>query len=487
MNRSNEKSPHLLPSAPSGAALSRPQGAGAGPGLAAGAGNLMNRVKLLLVTGLYVATFLWAYATIVSPAFAYDGCTLAWPDAGAVVWLITLALLPALLLPCSLSRPSGVILWWLYLAVYIPSILVPALTLSMPQEKLWPLQISLLLCMGLLCWASSARLLAINQITVSAPVFWLAFLMAWGTSLGFVLMNGRANVMVTNIASLFEGATEYTIRNLYRDTVLEAGRGLAYVVGQLGNALNPFLIAFGLLYRRRMCLVAGIIGQVIVFSLTGFKTALLSAVFLALVAVFMRRWRRNFGLALTSGLIATILFCAVADRATGNVFFSSMLTRRALTVPGLLTGFYFEHYSHSSLAGAGFHFFHDEAQIGPANEIGLAYFGSVDVNANANLWAEGFAELGLPGIVGYTILVAFFIWIYDSISARRNLELAVLLAAMPAITLSNTAPTTVLISHGGMAAALLLYLSPWPGPSETFAPEIEPEASPLMSTAETSV
>ncbi len=403
-----------------------------------------------------------------------------------MVWLLTLALLPALLLPYSLSRPSALILWWLYLAAYIPSILVPGLNLIMPFEELLPFQITLLLCMGILCWAASGRLLAVPQITVSPTLFWPAFLLVWVASLGYVCMNAGANTLVNNLASLFNGATEYTLRGAYKAELLESGRGLAYVVGQLGGAFNLFLIAFGLQYRRRMCWVAGIIGQLIVFSLTGFKSALLSFLVLAFVAVIMRRWRRSFSLALISGLIAIILVCAIADRAIGNVFFSSLITRRVLATPGLLTGFYFDHFSKVPPVGVELPFSYDPTVMGPASEIGFVYCGSSDTVANANLWAMGFARLGMPGIVGYTILSAFVIWIYDSLSARRNLELAVLLVVVPAIALSNTLVTTVLISEGGLAAALLLYLSPSPEPDKAFKPEIEPEEDHLVSTAGTS-
>ena len=452
-----------------------------------GPGVLWNKVKLLLAVSMYVAVFLSAYAVIISPAYAYEGCTLTWPNAGAMVWLVTLALLPALILPYSLSRPSGLILWWLYLAAYIPSILIPALTLTMPFENLLPLQISLMACMVILWLPCSGTLLAVSRIRVSPTLFWTGFLLVWGACLGFVCVSGRVNMLVSNLASLFEGATEYTIRSVYRNVVLETGRVLAYVVGQLGEALNPFLIAFGLTYRRRMCLVAGIIGQVIVFSLTGFKTTALCAVYLALVALFLKRWRRSFGMALTIGLIAIVLVSAAVDRSTGGTFLNSIFTRRTLVVPGLLTGFYFEHYSKGTPIGAGFHFTHDASILGPSNEIGFAYFGSAEVNANANLWAEGFAEFGIPGIFGYSILVAFLLWLYDSVSARCNLNLAVLVLAMPAIMLSNTGPTTVLISHGGLAAALVLYLSPTSRTCEPFEAQIEPEESHLMSTAAISV
>src|SRR5208282_4363084 len=83
MSRSNGKSPHL-PSSPEGGMVPE---------------HRMNRVKLLLVSGLYVATLLWAYATIVSREFAYEGFALTWPGAVQMAGLITLALLPALLLP----------------------------------------------------------------------------------------------------------------------------------------------------------------------------------------------------------------------------------------------------------------------------------------------------------------------------------------------------------------------------------------------------
>jgi hypothetical protein len=47
------------------------------------------------------------------------------------------------------------------------------------------------------------------------------------------------------------------------------------------------------------------------------------------------------------------------------------------------------------------------------------------------------------------------------------------MTAMPALNLSNTAPTTVLFTHGGLVTALLLYLSPWKS-KETVEPDIEP-------------
>ena len=241
--------------------------------------------------------------------------------------------------------------------------------------------------------------------------------------------------------------------------VSEIGLALGLSALQLGQVFNPFLIAFGMVYRRSVLLAVGIVGQIVVFGLSGFKTQVFSIIFLPLLFFFMKRWRRNFSLALISGLIATVLLCAVFDRATNSVVLSSMITRRTLTGPGLLTGFYFEHFSQATPMGIGFRLSQERPIYGPPQEIGYTYFGDAGMDANANLWAEGFAEFGIPGIFGYTLLVAFLVWIYDSISETCNLELAALLAAMPAVALSNTAVTTALITHGGISVALLLYLS----------------------------
>jgi len=427
----------------------------------------VKRLRSLLAAGAYTGLLLWVYATFLSPIFSYEGYTLKWPGAAMMIWLLVLALAPAVLLPHSLSRPSAFIVWWLYLAAYIPSILVPALSLNMSWEKLLPLHLSLLLSMGFLCLACSAQLLVLGQLKLSPTMFWSTFALIWVAGLAFA--SAKSSV-VANIGSVLRGATEYDIRSQVYEIFGGGDRVLGYVLGELGQALNPFLIAQGIVSRRGLYLAAGIIGQVIVFGVTGLKSVVLSAIFLPLAFLLIRRWRNNFGLAFTSGVIVIMLACMTADRVTGNIIFSSLFTRRTLAGPGLLTGFYFDHYSQVSHVGVAYHWHRDPSVLDASREIGLVYFGSSNVDANANLWAEGFADLGVPGILGFTLITGLMIWLYDSVASRRNLELAVLLAVMPAVALSNSAPTTVLVTHGGLAAAMLLYLVPLT-PGEAAEPE----------------
>ncbi|HEY0797175.1 MAG TPA: hypothetical protein VGD64_15495 [Acidisarcina sp.] len=444
----------------------------------------MKKFKLLVASGCYIAALLWAYAVVISPAFFAEGYTLAWRNPAIMVWLVVLSLLPAVLLPYSIKTPSALILWWLYLSTYVPSILVPAISLSMPIEKLFPLQVSLLVSMSLLCIVPSRPILRVRRLSLSPHMFWASFVAIWVGCLSVVIVTGHPQNLVANVNSLFAGATEYDIRSLY---FTESNHAIGYIVGQLGQAFDPFLIAYGLVFRRKPLVLAGVAGQVLIFSFTGFKVVLFSTFLLPLVFWFLRAGMRNFGLRMTYGLAGIIVACGVADLAVPGSPFSGMITRRTLAGPGLLTGFYFEHYSEVAHPGIGYRF-GTGALYGPSNEIGRVYFVSDHVDANANLWAEGFADFGIGGILGFTLFVGFLIWMYDSAADPHRLDLAALLAVLPAISLGNTSPTTVVLTHGALAVVVLLYLSPTE--AADMAPEDEEEtgcqenALPLQEEAE---
>jgi hypothetical protein len=283
----------------------------------------------------------------------------------------------------------------------------------------------------------------------------------WGSALIFVSIHFNVSTLVANLASLFFGGSEYTIRNGFLEQLSQAGRLLGYTTGQIGEALDPFFIACGLVYRKKWLLVVGIVGQLMIFSVLGSKSILFSTLFIVVVYFMMQRYRQSFGVALAGLLIGVVLLSAAADRLTNGIFLSSITTRRTLLDPGLLTGFYFEHYSHRAHAGLAYHFPSNGQNIpAPSYEIGLVYFGDQHIDANCNLWAEGFADFGLPGMAGFTLLLCLMMWSFDSVAARRDPRMAMLLVAMQAFALSNSAPMTVVFTHGGVASALLLWASP---------------------------
>ena len=415
----------------------------------------------MIVILVYTAILLWAYATIISPYFSYFGYYLNWPSTTEMAVLICLVLVPTLLMPSRLIKPSQLVSWWMYVTVYIPSVLLPPLSLSLNTAKLMRLELSLLVAMSALAVMSRLRAIPFRPLKIRPRVFWIALAVFWIATLAFVASHFNLSTLIVNLASLFLGGSEYTIRNGFFDELSQAGRLLGYATGQIGEAVDPFLIAYGLVARRKLPLAAGIAGQLILFSVIGAKSVLFSTLFIAIVFFLLRWFRNSFSLALGGVLISVVLLSAGADYLSNGIFLSSITTRRTLLDPGLLTGFYYEHYSENEQAGLAYHFANPgESVPAPSYEIGLVYFGDEHVDANANLWAEGYADFGLAGIAGFTLLLGAMVWFYDSVSLRQNRILAIVVFAMQAFSFSNSAPLTTLITHGGLMSALLLWAAP---------------------------
>ena len=160
----------------------------------------------------------------------------------------------------------------------------------------------------------------------------------------------------------------------------------------------------GLLARRWIWLAVGLLGQLFIYSFTGYRSAFLSPI--ALLAVFLlfrrrlptgrRWWCCSESWVLTLGMWAL-------DVLTGTLDFTSLLVRRFLITPGLLTGAYVwvfadiekAHLAHSFLKP----FLQYPYSREPPQLIGELFFGDPATNANANLLADGFANFGFPGMV----------------------------------------------------------------------------------------
>ena len=104
--------------------------------------------------------------------------------------------------------------------------------------------------------------------------------------------------------------------------------------------------------------------------------------------------------------------------------------------------------------------------------------------ANANLFADGFANFGAAGVVGTGALLLVFLRIVDH--AARGLPLAVgaMVMVMPSITLSNTSLPTAMLSHGLAIGTLILVLAPrtgWGPPGSAEEADGEAPASSVPS------
>ena len=91
--------------------------------------------------------------------------------------------------------------------------------------------------------------------------------------------------------------------------------------------------------------------------------------------------------------------------------------------------------------------------------IGSAYF-SEGTNANANIWADAFANFGFAGIVGFTLVIGLFLWIADGLGQWRDARVAGPMLAIAGLSLANAALFTTVLTLGFALGCLLLALMP---------------------------
>src|SRR5207249_3383875 len=153
-------------------------------------------------------------------------------------------------------------------------------------------------------------------------------------------------------------------------------------------------------------------------SITGYKSVLISVPLALVVSLLIRLAPRQAMAGALLGLVGGIAFAGVTRILVGGLL--GGLIRRAIDVPGQLTAYYFDYFSahptyglsHSVLGWLG----GGPYSVTPPALIASVYFGRPDANANANLWADGFANFGLAGILIVTLLLVALLWFADSIA-----------------------------------------------------------------------
>lgn len=404
---------------------------------------------------LYALLVDWVYVHVLAEHYRYLGYHLNERallfDVGAIAW----AVLPALWMPRVLSRPSQVIYWFLYLLVFVPVVLVPRHALVMEAGALWVFNGVLAAAFLGLSVAYRLPLVRITEFRLAPRLFWPVF------ALGGLVMVGYIVKVFGLQFDLVAFSDVYSVRFQYRDTVAEAGGLIGYAIPWVGNVINPFLMAYGLTRRRFDLLGLGVAGQLLVYSITGFKSIALSTVLLVALLFVIRREGRFFGVSMVGGSVALVAAAAVAGVWGGLLSVTYLAVGRLIITSGLLTGYYLDFFSSHPKALMGHSVFAPLVDYPydttPAFLIGARYFQRPEMSANANVWADAFANFGYGGVFFFTIILGVFFWVYDSAAQRHDYRLAALLMGVPAISLSNTALQTSMLTHG-LALALLLLL-----------------------------
>ncbi len=443
--------------------------------------QLATRVRLGIVVFSMLAALLFSYTAIIDP-LEYAGYVFEIHSMWGFATGVCLALLPVCYLPLDARRPSTLVSFLLYFLAYIPACTVPYCTGTVQGDRIWQFQLTLAVCFWLVSRTSRLPTLAIPHQALPKIAFWAlviaSFLAAWAV----ILMHYGVNIRWVVFADV------YDVRADFVDSVGQQNRMMTYLVPWLGNVIAPFLFIYSI--RNRQWGLVFLVGasQVVVYTITAYKHFLFSIVFLILLYLAMRLRQGTLLGRLAVSCLAIVVVCTSLDLITGEALWTSFITRRLFLNSGLLTGFYFDFFS----INPKFHLAHSvlrwflETPYSTAAPllIGETFIGA-GCSANAHMWADAFANFGLPGMVVFSMVLSGVLWFYDSISRGCDHIFAALVLAIPAMALANTALLTTILTHGLGLAIALMFVAPREVTAERPAVPrgFHPQAAGLPTTA----
>ncbi|MBC2367425.1 hypothetical protein HBP99_02215 [Listeria booriae] len=413
----------------------------------------VGKFSVLVGIILYIVSLYIAYIYLISPSYSYYRLVNLHPPLWVCVVSSLLALLPATWSDYRTKRPSQVIYWILYIFAYIPVMIIPDFVRETPFDAFFIFKLVFLLCLVILYIGGKLPLIQIREWNVSQNLVQVGIV--FFTMLLYAIMIQTFGFRI-DVVSFKE---VYDVREIYRG---EASRLSGYAVVWLSKIMDLFLVTLGVLKGNIVLIGAGIVGQVYVYSVTGHKSVALSLCLLAVVLFCLRHQGAKFGIRFVWMILFLVVFSMVFDMLSGNITLTEIFTRRMLFLPGALSSFFFDFFSTHPKTHLGHSIFrglvdypYDE---NPSYVIGFTYFGSEQMSANVNMWADGYSAFGYIGMILFTILLTVILWIYDSISANRNFIISVALMVMPAWSLVDSSFIIALMTNGIFIAIGLNYL-----------------------------
>lgn len=421
-----------------------------------------DRVAIIGLVALYGVVlniyYPWLSRQLNDPAYPYSN-----PDwmVFIIAWLAYLY--PALLAPTRIQKPSQGVVWLLYIMLFAPTVFIPHYTVGMES---WRIVLYNAVIAGLFTALIVTSRLPSRRWLPRIRVGWTGYLLL---VLGIGVLLQALFIHSLGYSFRFVSPLDvYGIRSEFRESVQQIGQLPSYAILWMGFGVAPFLLVLGVyLVRARRFLEAAVFlgvslhAQLYIFSVAGFKSVLFSFMMVSFL-IFVVGYKKNVQVLLLGML--SLYAVSWALFLGGFNFLALHLVRRLLVVPGLNAGYYYEFFSehplyilsHGVLRGL----IESNYDSAPPFVIGEAYYGSFITSANANFWADGFANFGFVGMLLATALLCAVLRILDSVSKHHILRLTFPALGMAVYALSNSGLLTTLNTYGLLIVLGLLWLAP---------------------------
>lgn len=389
-----------------------------------------------------------SYYFVISRVWGYAGFELHLNGLKLVESYLLLFVIFALM-PKSSKKLSNILVWLLILLSYVPMLTFFAFK---DEAKIYMYAVT-----GF--WLLVFLLLRTPMPTVSLAPLKQSGIIRYSL---FVCLGLIVFLMVWKYLGLsfnFDLTRVYDIRREYVSTGIPLA---GYLFSWMAYIFNPILFALFITKKRWFPVALIVVLQVLLFSATGNKSYLFALPFVLALMWVMRR-RNPLGY-IGIGLSGMVLLGMLSYWLLDDIWVSSLFTRRTLLAPAQLSFFYYDFFSRNEpvfLSPSIFRFFLDYPyHLTPPHLIAEVYFGKPAMNANTGVVGDAYMNFGFVGLALWSVLLTIILKLVDTCSKKVDLRVGIAAVAMPAITLTNSALLTNLLTHGLLLALLLLYLLP---------------------------
>lgn len=207
-----------------------------------------------------------------------------------------------------------------------------------------------------------------------------------------------------------------------------------------------FLICYGMIFRRYLIMVGGVIATVALFLVAGHKSIIiLTGVALALSFLISKNLSPDSIIYRILLLIISIIFI---ENLFGYYLFTDFLIRRVIVLPSNLTYYYFDAFvTDPNLFSSNFI---ERGNI-PFN-IASEYFGRQGMRANASILSSSVVSLGYFSLIFTALVFGMLLQLaHKIISSTKGSKMKLLMTAIIycyAWSLTESAFSIVLFTHG---------------------------------------
>ncbi|MFF2500156.1 hypothetical protein [Peribacillus sp. NPDC058075] len=415
----------------------------------------MKQIQLGLV-GVYVWLLDISYVYFISPEFAYMGYIYRQhPSAVMIVISMFFIILPAIFIKKELDKPSELVFWILYFIVYIPVVWVPNYLFTLQPDFIYT-NVLLFFCLLTIGNVNRLPAMKISPPNVNPGLLKIIFVI---TLLIFFLYIFKVSGGIS-LKPPINSEDIYDKRMTFRTKLTPLA---GYIIQWLAKVCNPLIVTIGLCKKKYTYVVIGLGLQYLLYTVNGLKSTLLSTGLLIIVFIAFRKKGRDFSILFCISLCSLLGISIFLDFILDQAYFSNLFARRMIITPGLLTSYYVDFFSTHPKALLSYSilekFIDPVYDKSPPYIIGTEYFGRPEMAANANMFADAFANFGYIGFLVYTVILAAILWFYDSLTQNEKWKgVGIILFVVPAWCLADTALTTTFVTGGMFFTFVIMYL-----------------------------